>query len=53
MMIATTISKDDLTKTSRQLMRSMGSIMTVFLVFGIIMFVILLFLCGLGGYFLL
>ncbi len=44
MMIATTISKDDLTKTSRQLMRSMGSIMTVFLVFGIIMFVIVVYL---------
>lgn len=44
MLIATSISETDFTKTSRQLMRSMGSIMDVFLVFGIIMFVIVVYL---------
>ncbi len=43
-LIAATISEADLTKTSRQLIRSMGSLMTIFLVFGIIMFVLVIFL---------
>lgn len=43
-LIATRINKDDLTKTSRQLMRSMGSMMNIFRVFGIIMFVLIIFL---------
>ncbi len=43
-LIASKISETDLTKTSRQLMRSMSSIMNVFMVFGIIMFVIVVYL---------
>ena len=43
-LIASTITETDLTKTSRQLIRSMGSLMTVFLGFGIIMFALVIFL---------
>lgn len=43
-MIATEITEDDLTKTSRQLIRSMGSMMNLFLVFGALMFVLILYL---------
>lgn len=35
---------DDLTKTSRQLIRSMGSMMSLFLVFGSLMFILILYL---------
>ena len=43
-LIASTITESDLTKTSRQLIRSMGSLMTVFLGFGIVMFMLVIFL---------
>ncbi len=43
-LIAAKINKDDLTKTSRQLIRSMGGMMKVFEVFGIIMFVLIIYL---------
>ena len=42
--IATTITKDDLTKVSRQLDLSMGSIMSLFTIFGCVMFVLLIYL---------
>lgn len=42
--IAVTITKDDLTKTSRQLMRSMGSVATIFKVFSMVLFVLLIYL---------
>ena len=40
-LISTEITVDDLTKTSRQLIRSMGSMMNLFLVFGALMFVLI------------
>ena len=43
-LIAARINEDDLTKTSRQLIRSMSSIMDVFLLFGVVMFVMIVFL---------
>ena len=43
-LIATTITQDDLTKTSRQLTRSMGDMMLIFVVFGVIIFVLIIFL---------
>lgn len=43
-LISTGITVDDLTKTSRQLIRSMGSMMNLFLVFGALMFVLILYL---------
>lgn len=42
--IAATITENDLTKTSRQLTRSMGSLMTIFLAFGIVMFMLVIYL---------
>lgn len=42
--IATVITEDDMTKTSRQLMLSMGSIMDMFFAFGIIMFMLIIYL---------
>lgn len=42
--IATRITEDDLTKTSRQLKTSMGNMMTIFYVFGIVMFMLIIFL---------
>ena len=42
--IATTITEDDLTKTSRQLMLSMGGLMDVFAGFGIVMFMLIIYL---------
>lgn len=42
--IATKITQDDLTKTSRQLIRSMGSMMTIYLVFGVVMFMLIIYL---------
>ncbi|MDE6035812.1 MAG: ABC transporter permease [Ruminococcus sp.] len=42
--IATEITVDDLTKTSRQLKLSMGSMMNIFLVFGIVMFMLIVYL---------
>ena len=42
--IATVITQADLTKTSRQLKVSMGSNMTIFLVFGIAMFILIIYL---------
>ena len=42
--IATVITKDDMTKTSRQLMHSMGNLMHIFTVFGILMFMLLIYL---------
>jgi putative ABC transport system permease protein len=42
--IATIITKDDMTKLSRQLKVSMGSSITLFYVFGIIMFILLMYL---------
>lgn len=44
MLIATKITEDDLTKTSRQLILSMGEIMTGFSVFGIVMFMLIIYL---------
>ncbi len=43
-MIATTIGKDDLTKTSRQLKVSMGSAMNLILIFGAVMFIMIIYL---------
>ncbi len=43
-LIASKIGENDLNKTSRQLMRSMGSIMNIFKYFGIIMFMIVIYL---------
>lgn len=42
--IAAEITIDDLTKTSRQLKLSMGSMMNIFLVFGVVMFVLIVYL---------
>ena len=42
--VATVITEDDLTKTSRQLKLSMGEVMNLFLVFGVIMSVLLIYL---------
>ncbi len=42
--VAAEITIDDLTKTSRQLKLSMGSMMNIFLVFGIVMFVLIVYL---------
>ena len=42
--IATTITEDDLTKTSRQFILSIGGIMTLFTSFGVIMFVLIIYL---------
>jgi putative ABC transport system permease protein len=41
-LIAATITQDDLTKTSRQLTRSMGDMMLIFVVFGVIIFVLII-----------
>ena len=43
-LIASTITEDDLTKTSRQLTRSMGDMMMIFVVFGVIVFVLIIYL---------
>ena len=43
-MIATTIGKDDLTKTSRQLKVSMGNAMNLILIFGAVMFIMIIYL---------
>lgn len=42
--IATTITKDDLTKTSRQLILSMGSMISMFATAGVIMFMLIVYL---------
>lgn len=42
--IATEITVDDLTKVSRQLTRSMGNMMNIFVVFGVIMYVLIIYL---------
>ena len=42
--IATEITVDDLTKTSCQVKLSMGSMMRIFLVFGIVMFMLIVYL---------
>ncbi|MCM1133797.1 MAG: ABC transporter permease [Ruminococcus flavefaciens] len=42
--VAVKITIDDLTKTSRQLKLSMGSMMSIFLVFGIVMFMLIIYL---------
>lgn len=42
--IATEITEDDLTKTSRQLKLSMGAIMDMFAAFGIVMFMLIIYL---------
>ncbi len=42
--IATTITEEDLTKTSRQMDVSLGSVMDMFSIFGIIMFMLIIFL---------
>ncbi len=44
MYVATTITVEDLTKTSRQLDTSLGSVMDLFGLFGIIMFMLIIFL---------
>ncbi|MGN0396131.1 MAG: FtsX-like permease family protein [Coprococcus sp.] len=44
MYIATTITEDDMTKTSRQLIHSMGNMIQIFTVFGIIMFMLIIYL---------
>lgn len=43
-MIATVITKDDLTKTSRQLRISMGNLMVIFQAFGVVMFMMIIYL---------
>lgn len=43
-LILTKITVDDMTKTSRQLERSMGSLMSVFQLFGVLMFVMVIYL---------
>ena len=43
-LIATTITVDDLTKTSRQLETSMGSLMDLLSIFGIVMFMLIIYL---------
>ncbi len=42
--IATEITVDDLTKVSRQLTKSMGNMMNIFVVFGVIMYVLIIYL---------
>ena len=42
--VATVITVDDMTKTSRQLKVSMGNMMAIFYVFGIIMFMLIVYL---------
>jgi putative ABC transport system permease protein len=42
--IATIITQEDMTKVSRQLKVSMGSFMSLFYVFGVIMFILLMYL---------
>lgn len=42
--IATEITVDDLTKVSRQLTRSMGNMMNIFVAFGVIMYVLIIYL---------
>lgn len=42
--IATKITLDDLTKTSRQMIISMGEIMDLFLLFGVVMFMLIIYL---------
>lgn len=44
MYVATTITEDDMTKTSRQLIHSMGSMIELFAVFGILMFMLIIYL---------
>ncbi len=44
MYIAAEITVDDLTKTSRQLKLSMGSMMNIFLCFGVVMFMLIVYL---------
>lgn len=44
MMIATRITEDDLTKTSRQMMLSMGEMMDMMAGFGIVMFMLIIYL---------
>lgn len=43
-LVATVITQDDLTKTSRQLKLSMGEAMKLFLAFGVVMFILLIYL---------
>ena len=43
-LIATTITKDDLTKTSRQMETSMGSMMDLLVLFGVVMFMLIIYL---------
>ncbi|MCM1228055.1 MAG: ABC transporter permease [Clostridium sp.] len=43
-LIAAEITIDDLTKTSRQLKLSMGSMMDLFLIFGVVMFILIVYL---------
>lgn len=43
-LIATTITEDDLTKTSRQMETSMGSLMDLLSLFGIVMFMLIIYL---------
>lgn len=42
--ISTKITLEDLTKTSRQLTLSMGDMMSIFLVFGVVMFMLIIYL---------
>lgn len=44
MYIATSITVDDMTKVSRQLKVSMGNLMSIYLVFGIVMFMLIIYL---------
>lgn len=44
MLIAATITEDDMNKMSRQLTRSMGGVMDIFAVFGIVMFMLIVYL---------
>ena len=42
--VATTVTKDDMTKTARQLKHSMGNLMSIFTIFGVLMFMLLIYL---------
>lgn len=42
--IATTITEDDLTKTTRQLKLSMANLMIIFIIFGTLMFILIIYL---------
>lgn len=44
MYVATTITADDMTKSARQILHSMGDMITLFALFGVIMFMLIIYL---------